>query len=93
MKKIFVEFPYGDTILKTKENVEKRLVQYKDLIEENYIFEKHLKKELDEIKDEALPMDSFSFPIENLKETEYVYLKVNFWNGEIEFVDERGFVK
>ena len=43
MKKIFVEFPYGDTILKTKENVEERLVQYKDLIEENYIFEKHLK--------------------------------------------------
>ena len=93
MKKIFVEFPYGDTILKVKENVEKRLEKYKDLYEENYIFGKLLKKELDEIKDNKFPMDSFSFPIEGLKETEYVYLTVNFWNGEIEFEDEREVVK
>ena len=93
MKKIFVVFPYGDTILKTKENnVEKRLEKYKDLIEENYIFGKHVKKQLDEISNKSLPMDSFSIPSESLKDNEYIYLKVNFWTGEIEFVDERGFI-
>ena len=93
MKKIFVEFPYGDTILKTKENVEKRLEKYSDLIEENYIFEKNLKKELDEIKEKIIPMDSFSFPLESLKETEYVYLSANFWSGSIEFADDRDYIK